>query len=286
MGSYRRMVHLSHFRMVVEEFHHFQRVEHMALYSVAERLHSLQQYECVERRNCCTSVTQQDGTYTGYEGSRSGHICKHRTMITRVWLSQSRELVGICFPVEFSAVYDNSSKRCAMSTQELGSRMHHDVRSVLDRTDHVWGAKRVVNDQWYVVTMSHFSYSINVSYSRIRVSECLSKYRLGVRLYGLFQCVEIVDFHNSVCHTLCCESVGDKVVGSAVEVVSCHNVVASLSNVLKGVCDSSSTACYSQSGHTPFKRGNTVFENSLSGVGQTAVDVTRIAQSETVGCML
>jgi hypothetical protein len=63
-------------------------------------------------------------------------------------------------------------------------------------------------------------------------------------------------------------------------------MVASLHNVLKGVGDGSSTGSHSQTGHTAFEGGNAVFEHALGGVGQTTIDISGIAETETVGGVL
>ena len=78
----------------------------------------------------------------------------------------------------------------------------------------------------------------------------------------------------------------NKVVGTAVEVVCCHNVVASLSDVLQSVGDGSGSRGHSQSGHTSFEGCHAVFEDGLSGIGQTTVDVTCITQAKAVGSVL
>ena len=63
-------------------------------------------------------------------------------------------------------------------------------------------------------------------------------------------------------------------------------MVASLHNVLQGVGDGGSTRGHSQSGHTTLKGSHAILEDSLCRVGQAAIDITGIAQTEAVGGML
>ena len=79
---------------------------------------------------------------------------------------------------------------------------------------------------------------------------------------------------------------GDKVERTAVEVVGCHDMVTGQCNVLQGIGHGSGTAGHSQTGHATLQCCHSVFKNALSGVGQTAVDITSVAQTETVGSML
>ena len=55
---------------------------------------------------------------------------------------------------------------------------------------------------------------------------------------------------------------------------------------MQGVGYGSRTAGHGQSGHAAFESCHAVLQHSLRGVGQTAVDVTGIAQSEAVGGVL
>ena len=63
-------------------------------------------------------------------------------------------------------------------------------------------------------------------------------------------------------------------------------MIACLHDVLQGVGDGSSTRGDGQSGYTTLKGSHTILKHTLSGVGQTTVDITCIAQTETVGSVL
>ena len=73
---------------------------------------------------------------------------------------------------------------------------------------------------------------------------------------------------------------------TTIQIVGCHNVVASLHNVLQCISDSCSTAGHSQTCHTTLKGCHTVLKYPLRRVGQTAIDIAGIAQAKTVGSML
>ena len=51
-----------------------------------------------------------------------------------------------------------------MTADELGSRVNHDICSVLDRADEVWGAESVIDNQWDVVAMSNLCQLIDIGY--------------------------------------------------------------------------------------------------------------------------
>ena len=78
---------------------------------------------------------------------------------------------------------------------------------------------------------------------------------------------------------------GQQIIRSAVDGLSCHDMVACTGDILKGISDGCRTRGYGQSGNTAFQSRHTFLEHILGGVGQTTVDVSRVLQAETCGCM-
>ena len=164
--------------------------------------------------------------------------------------------------------------------------MYHDVCSVLKRTNQIGSTKRVVNDEGQSVTMSHSSHTFDIQHIGIGISKRLGINHLRVGTDSIFKCLQFVDIHNGILYTLCLQRVRNQVIGTTIQVVCSHDVVTSLGNVLESIGDGSRTTGNSQTSHTALKRGNAVFEHTLSRVCQATVDVTCIAKTETVGCVL
>ena len=78
----------------------------------------------------------------------------------------------------------------------------------------------------------------------------------------------------------------DEVERAAVEIVGRDEVRAGQQDVLQGVGDGGSTAGYGQTGHAALEGSHAVLKDALRAVGQTAVNVAGVAQTETVGCVL
>ena len=76
-----------------------------------------------------------------------------------------------------------------------------------------------------------------------------------------------------------------QVITSSVNSFGCYNMIACTSDIFESISDGSGTRSDCQSCYPSFKSGYALFKNSLSGVGQTAVDVSRVLQSEACGCM-
>ena len=78
------------------------------------------------------------------------------------------------------------------------------------------------------------------------------------------------------------QSVRQQVVAAAVDGLLCHDVVTSLCQCLNGVGNGGCAGSGSQCCHAALQRCDALFEHILRGVGQTAIDVACIGQTEAV----
>ena len=78
----------------------------------------------------------------------------------------------------------------------------------------------------------------------------------------------------------------DEVISTTVDVVGCYDVVAVLKDVLQSVGNGGSTRSDSQTSYTTLEGSHTVFEYTLSRVGQATIDVTCVTESEAIGSVL
>ena len=78
----------------------------------------------------------------------------------------------------------------------------------------------------------------------------------------------------------------EQIVGSAVDGLGGDDVVPGLGEVEYGVGDGRGSGCDGESGASSLEGGDPLLEDLLGRVGQTAVDVPGVLESETVGGML
>ena len=79
---------------------------------------------------------------------------------------------------------------------------------------------------------------------------------------------------------------GDEVERAAIEIIGSHDMGARQQDILQGQRDGSGTRSHGQSSHTALEGSHPILEHTLCGVGESAVDVTGIAQAKTVGSVL
>ena len=173
-----------------------------------------------------------------------------------------------------------------MAADELGGGMYHHVGTMFQRTQQEGSSEGVVHNQGHAMAMGHFSHGLQVRHVGIGVAEGFYVNGLGVGSEGGLQGFKVVDVDNGVGYVLRRKGVRDEVERATVQVVGGNDVVAVEQDVLQGVGYGSRTAGHGQSGHAAFESCHAILQHSLRGVGQTAVDVTGIAQSEAVGGVL
>ena len=109
---------------------------------------------------------------------------------------------------------------------------------------------------------------------------------LGVGLNGVLHLGQIVSVDKGGGHAELGQGVLQQVVAAAVDGLLCHDVVTGLCQRLDGVGDGGSAGSGGQSSHAALQSSDTLLEHILRGVGQAAVDVARIGQTETVSGVL
>ena len=80
-----------------------------------------------------------------------------------------------------------------MSAQELGGRVDHDVRAVLDGADQIGRAESVVDDQGDIVAVSQCRQGVDVGDIAVGVAESLDVDSLGVGLNRRLDLIEVVN---------------------------------------------------------------------------------------------
>ena len=169
-----------------------------------------------------------------------------------------------------------------MAANELGSGVDHDVCAVLDGTDQVRGAEGVINDQRQTVLMGEGCNGVDVRDVAVGVAQRLQIDGLGVGLDGVLHLGEVVCIDEGGGDAELGQGVLQQVVAAAVDGLLGNDVVPSLCQRLDGVGDGCGTGSGCQSGHAAFQRGDALLEDVLRGVGQAAVDVARVSQTEAV----
>ena len=272
-------------RMICQELHDFLGVLHMAFNAQAQSLGALQQQERVERRDGSAGIAQQDGADISHKCSGPGRLSKGNTVVAGVGCRNVR-ILAAGFPVELATVHDDTAQGGAVAADELGRGMDHDVRAVLNGTDQVRGAKRVINDQRQAVLVSNGCDGVDIGDITVGVAQSLQIDRLGVGLDGVLHLGQVMGVDKGGGDAKLGQGVLQQVVAAAVDGLLGHDVITGLCQSLDGVGDGSGTGSGRQSRHAAFQGCDALLKNVLGGVGQAAIDVAGVCQAEAVSSML
>ena len=103
---------------------------------------------------------------------------------------------------------------------------------MLQRTNQIWCAEGVVDNEGDAVLVSHSSHAFQVEHVAVGVAESLGIYNFCVGLDGSLEGVEVVYIYNGISDALRSQRVGNQVVRTAIQVVGSYDVVAGTGNVL------------------------------------------------------
>ena len=133
--------------------------------------------------------------------------------------------------------------------------------------------------------MGDFRNCVDVGNIAVRVAEGFQINRAGVVLNGVLNLGEVVRIHARRGDAEMRQGVLQQVVAAAVNRLLRDDVAAILRLRLNRVVNRRRTGCQRKRRNAAFQRRNALFQHILRGVGQSAVDIARICQTETCGGM-
>ena len=173
-----------------------------------------------------------------------------------------------------------------MAADKLGRRVNDDVGAVLQRTEQIRGAEGVIDDDRKAMLLGDLGDGVDVGDIGVGVAERLEVDNRGVVLNGTLDLVQVVGVDKGGLDTKLGERVLQQVIGTAVDGLLGDHVVTGLGEGLQGIGDGGSTRSDSETSHATLKRGDAILKDALSGVGQTAVDVTGVGKTKAVSGVL
>ena len=172
-----------------------------------------------------------------------------------------------------------------MAADEFGGGVDYDVRTVLNGPDEIGGAEGVVDDQRQAVLVGDGGDGINVGDVAVGVAQGLQIDGTGVVLNGVLHLGQVVGVYKGGGHAEVGQGVLQQVIAAAVDGLLGYDVTAVGGQGLDGIGDGGGTGGHGQSGHAALQSRNALFKHVLSGVGQAAIDVACVGQTEPGGGM-
>ena len=145
---------------------------------------------------------------------------------------KSRELVGMCHPVEFAAVNDRSAYRCVVSVHIFGSGMSDDICTPLERAAVDGRCKSIVHDERNSMGVRSFGKSLNVKDNKRGIGDRLAKNSFGIRLESILKFfIGAVGIDESEINSHLAHSHVEEVESAAVDSGSADDVISACRDV-------------------------------------------------------
>ena len=149
-----------------------------------------------------------------------------------------------------------------MTANKLGSRMNHNICSMLKWTNQVWSTKGIVHYYWQAMLVSQLRDSINIWNITIWIAQGLQIYSLGIRLNSSLDFLQIVGIYKGGFNAVMRQSMSQQVEAAAINGLLGYNVLTSTSQSLNSIVNSSRTRSYSQSSRATLQSCNTLLQNT------------------------
>ena len=267
--------------MVFQEVGDFLGVSDVAFDAQGQGFQALDEEPCVERADAGTEVAEGFGADTGYEAGTRDILGEVDTIVGFVRRSEFFETARAS-PVKFAVFNDEAAEGRAVAADEFRSRMDDDVSTVFERAEEERRSKGVVDDDRKAVVVCDFGDSFEVRNVDGRVAEAFEVNGFGLVVDVFGKGLRVVGIGEVRRNAEVFEGFAEQFDCAAVQGRSSDDFVTSTGEVDDGVGDSRSAAGCSQTGCAAFEGCDTFFQDVLRRVGQTAVDVASVFQSEAV----
>ena len=127
---------------------------------------------------------------------------------------------------------------------------------------------------------------LNVDQVTIRIAQRLKEHSLGVFINGILEVLNVIRIYELGGHAVLRQSVLQIVVGAAVNGLGSYDIIALMCQRLKRVGQSCCAGSNCQCRRTALQCCDTLFKDVLRRVGQTAVNVAGVSQTEAGSCVV
>ena len=206
------------------------------------------------------------------EGGRTVVLGKGDAVVAGAGLGHDGEAAG-SRPVELAAVDQDAAQGDAVAADELGRRVHHDVRTEIDRPGQERGGEGAVDHERHADVVGEPGDGGNVQHVDARVADRLAEEQLRVRPRRALEVPGVGRFDEGGLDAEAPQGVVQQVVGAAVDRGRGHDVVAGRENCRRGEVERGLAGGGGDRADAAFERRDSFLEDGDRRVRDPRVDV-------------
>ena len=207
---------------------------------------------------------------------------QHHATVVDTRFGQQRILARLR-PVEGASVDDDAADRIAVAADELGQRVHHDVRAVLDRPHQIGRGQRVVDDQRQAVLSSDFGDLLDIHELAAGIGQTFDVDRLGALIDQFVEARRIVDVSPAYIPAEALEGRTELVDRAAIKLARGDEVVARAHHCVEDQKVRGLTRSRGERRRAALEGRETLLQHRLGGIHDAGIDVTERLEAEQRG---
>src|SRR5579875_2227642 len=206
-------------------------------------------------------------------------------MIGWIRLSKFRETPA-SRPIELAAINDDASDSCAMPTNELSSRMYHNVGPMLQRLHQIGCWNGIIDNERQTMLMRNIGHSADVQRIQAWIAHCLGVDSLCMLIDGGAEILRLAPIHKMHLDAKFRQRIMEEVIGATIQAGRRDNLVTSTGNIENRQRLSRLAGRGRQRAHAPFQCRDTSLESIVGRVHNTSVNITKLLEAKQVRSML
>ena len=231
-----RVVHPGHTRVVMQELSHGLRVFAVLSHTQVECLQAKVEDEGVHRCRYAAQVTHE----LGHEFGGIAHLAEGldigESVVALVGRAESRELPGMCHPVEVAAVHHSAADLRGRSVHILRCGVRHDVSAPLKGSAVDGCGKGVVDNQWHAIAVGHTGELLDVEHGATGVGDRLTEEQLRIGAEGSLQLfLRSIGVDKGALDAEFLHRHAKEVERTTIDLVGGHDMIAGLTDVEHGI---------------------------------------------------
>ena len=253
----------------------------MLLHTEVERLQTKIEDERVHRGGDGAEVAHKLSHQLGDVAHLAELLGVSKSVIAVVGSAQTGELFGMCEPVKVAAVHHAAAHLACCTVHIFSGAVRYDVSSPLERAAVHRCGEGIIHDKRHTVLMSDACKLLDVEYGTAGIADCLAENNLRIRTESLLNLLlRVVRIDERTLDAKLLERNSEQIERSAVNLIACHDMVASLADVKHSVEVGSLSAACQYCTHATLKLRNLLRHYVIGGVLQASIEITLLLEVE------